>query len=155
MVEIKKFNSIERGEWFTPHVVEPAFGIDRIIWHILEHSFIEISKENDENYTILKLRNKICPIDFSVYPLFEKDGLDEIALKITASIREIDGINVNYDGTKSIGRRYARGDEIGVPYAITIDHQTVEDNTVTLRERDSQEQKRMSIEELLLFISKY
>ena len=98
----------------------------------------------------MKLRNKICPIDFSVYPLFEKDRLDEIALKITASIRNIDGINVNYDGTKSIGRRYARGDEIGVPYAITIDHQTVEDNTVTLRERDSQEQKRMSIEELLL-----
>jgi len=155
MVEIKKVNSIERGEWFTPHVVEPAFGIDRIIWHILEHSFTETSKENDDYYTILKLKNKICPIDFSVYPLFEKDGLDEIALKITASIRDIDGINVNYDGTKSIGRRYARGDEIGVPYAITIDHQTVEDNTVTLRERDSQEQKRMSIEELLLFISKY
>ena len=76
-------------------------------------------------------------------------------ISIRMGMQAIDGINVNYDGTKSIGRRYARGDEIGVPYAITIDHQTIDDNTVTLRERDSQEQKRMSIEELLLFISKY
>ena len=155
MVEIKEVKSIERGEWFTPHVVEPAFGIDRIIWHILEHSYTEISKENDDYYTILALKNKICPIDFSVYPLFEKDGLDEMAKKIIFSIRDIKGINVNYDGTKSIGRRYARGDEIGVPYAITVDHQTLEDNTVTLRERDSQEQKRMHIEDLLKFISQY
>ena len=83
-----------------------------------------------------------------------KDGLDTKAHEILKSAIDV-GIDAYYDEAGSIGRRYARGDEIGVPYAITIDHQTVEDNTVTLRERDSQEQKRMSIEELLLFISKY
>ncbi len=155
MVEIKKVKSIERGEWFTPHVVEPAFGIDRIIWHILEHSYHEVTKENDEEYTILSLQNNICPIDFSVYPLYEKDGMQEIAHEIMDKIREINGITVNYDGSKSIGRRYARGDEIGIPYAITIDHQTLEDRTVTLRDRDTQNQQRLSIEELFQFASKY
>ncbi len=155
MVEKKMIKSIERGEWFIPHVVEPAFGIDRIIWHILEHSYNEIQKEDGENYTVLSLKNNIAPLDFSVYPLYEKGGMDKLSREIISSIRKIKGINVNYDGSKSIGRRYARGDEIGVPFAITIDHQSVEDNTVTIRERDSQTQKRMSVEELLDFIKEY
>ncbi len=70
MVEIKNTKIIQRGEWFTPHVIEPAFGIDRIIWHILEHSHKEISKKDDENYTVLSLNSDVVPIDFSLYPLF-------------------------------------------------------------------------------------
>ena len=155
MVEIKNTKIIQRGEWFTPHVIEPAFGIDRIIWHILEHSHKEISKKDDENYTVLSLNSDVVPIDFSVYPLFEKDGMGLASKKIVEKIRSIKGINVNYDGSKSIGRRYARGDEVGVPFAITVDHQSLEDNTITLRERDSQNQKRMSIEDLLEFVSEY
>ena len=81
--------------------------------------------------------------------------MQEIALELIDKIREINGTNINYDGSKSIGRRYARGDEIGVPYAITIDHQTLEDRTVTLRDRDTQNQQRLSIEELFKFVSKY
>ena len=155
MIEIKNIKFTERGEWFTPHVIEPAFGIDRIIWHILEHSHKEILKEGDETYTILSLNDKIAPLDFSVYPLYEKDGMKESAQNLIKKIREINGINVNYDGSKSIGRRYARGDEVGVPFAITVDHQTIDDDTITLRERDSQKQRRMSISELLEFISNY
>ena len=155
MVELKNIKSIERGEWFIPHVVEPAFGIDRIIWHILEHSHNEIKKEDGETYTILSLKRNISPLDFSVYPLYEKDGMEELSQELISSIRKIKGINVNYDGSKSIGRRYARGDEIGVPYAITIDHQSLEDNTITIRERDTQKQTRMSIKDLLHFISEY
>jgi glycyl-tRNA synthetase len=155
MVELKNIQTTERGEWFTPHVIEPAFGIDRIMWHILEHSHDESLKEGDETYTVLKLNKKVAPVDFSVYPLYEKDGMKEMAQVIIKSIRLNKGINVNYDGSKSIGRRYARGDEIGVPYAITIDHQTLEDSSITLRERDSQEQKRMAITELLEFIANF
>jgi glycyl-tRNA synthetase len=155
MVELKNIKSIERGEWFIPHVVEPAFGIDRIIWHILEHSHNETKKEDGETYTILSLKRNISPLDFSVYPLYEKDGMEELSQELISSIHEIKGINVNYDGSKSIGRRYARGDEIGVPYAITIDHQSLEDNTITIRERDTQKQTRMSIKDLLHFISEY
>ncbi|HJM44495.1 MAG TPA: His/Gly/Thr/Pro-type tRNA ligase C-terminal domain-containing protein, partial [Candidatus Poseidoniaceae archaeon] len=155
MVEIKNIKTTERGEWFTPHVVEPAFGIDRIIWHILEHSHKEILKEDDETYTILSLNKNIAPLDFSVYPLYEKDGMKEVAQDIIKKMRGVSGINVNYDGSKSIGRRYARGDEVGVPFAITVDHQTLEDNTITLRERDSQKQERMSIDNLLKFVSDF
>jgi len=155
MVEIKNTKIIQRGEWFIPHVIEPAFGIDRIIWHILEHSHKEISKKDDENYTVLSLNSDVAPIDFSVYPLFEKDGMGLASKKIVEKIRNMKGINANYDGSKSIGRRYARGDEVGIPFAITVDHQSLEDNTITLRERDSQNQKRMSIEDLLKFVSEY
>ena len=155
MVEIKDVKITQRGEWFTPHVIEPAFGIDRIIWHILEHSHTEIPKKEDDNYTVLALNNDVAPIDFSVYPLFEKDGMGLLSQKLVSKIREVKGINANYDGSKSIGRRYARGDEVGVPFAITVDHQSLEDNTITLRERDTQSQKRMSIDDLLEFVSEY
>ena len=154
-MELKNIKSIERGEWFTPHVVEPAFGIDRIIWHILEHSYNETKKEDTDKYAILSFKKNIAPIDFSVYPLYEKEGMDILSREIIESIRKISGVNVNYDGSKSIGRRYARGDEIGVPYAITVDHQSLEDNTVTIRERDTQTQKRLTVNELLDFINEY
>ena len=155
MVEIKEMKITQRGEWFTPHVIEPAFGIDRIIWHILEHSHKEIPKKDDENYTLLGLKTDVAPIDFTVYPLFEKDGMEILSKKLVEKIMSMKGINANYDGSKSIGRRYARGDEVGVPFAITVDHQSLEDNTITLRERDTQTQKRMSIEDLLEFVSEY
>ena len=155
MIEIKNIKSIERGEWYTPHVIEPAFGIDRIIWHILEHSYNEIDKKDDENYALLSLNESIAPINFAIYPLFEKEGLKEKAEEILNSLREIKGINVYYDGSKSIGRRYARGDEVGVPFAITVDPQTISDGTITLRYRDSQKQERISILKLLEFASKF
>ncbi len=154
MVEIKDIKTVDRGEWFIPHVVEPAFGIDRIIWHILEHSYNEINKKDDENYTILSLNKKIAPLNFAVYPLYEKDGMKQKADSISQLLREVDGISVIYDGSKSIGRRYARGDEIGIPFAVTVDLQTIEDETITIRYRDSQEQERITVSELLDFATK-
>ena len=135
------------GEWFIPHVVEPAFGIDRIIWHILDHAFEETTKQG-ENYTLMKLNPNVVPVDYSVFPLFEKDGMKELALEINNKFNERSGIVSTYDSSGSIGRRYARADEIGIPFCITVDHQSLEDSTVTVRQRDTGEQTRVPINEL-------
>ncbi len=130
------------GEWFTPHVVEPAFGIDRIIWHVIDHAFNESGKSGEE-YTILSLDENVAPFDVSVLPLFDKDGMDGIARKLASEINRIPGIKADIDTSRSIGRRYARADEIGIPWAITVDHSTVDDGTVTIRRRDDQMQIRV------------
>ena len=135
------------GEWFIPHVVEPAFGIDRIIWHILDHAYQETTKQ-DEIYTLMKLSPNIVPVDYAVFPLFEKDGMGEIARAVNHQLNSKTGIVSTYDSSGSIGRRYARADEIGIPICVTIDYQSVEDNTVTVRDRDTGEQKRVSIVDL-------
>ena len=147
MVEIKEIETTISGEWFTPHVIEPAFGIDRIIWHLLDHSYEELMKEG-EDYTMMKFNDKVSPIDAIILPLFEKDGMDKIASEITNIANSIPGVRVEMDTSKSIGRRYARADEIGVPWTITVDHISKEDNTVTVRRRDDQLQIRVSIEDI-------
>ena len=135
------------GEWYIPHVVEPAFGIDRIIWHILDHGYDETGKDGEE-YTVMRLSEHVAPVDFCVFPLFEKDGMGEIAKSIHATLCSKQNIVSMYDSSGSIGRRYARADEIGVPKCITVDHQSLEDKTVTIRERDSGEQHRVHIDSL-------
>jgi len=87
-----------------------------------------------------------------VLPLFEKDGMGEVARELNSKINSMKGVKSLLDSSKSIGRRYARADEIGVPWAVTIDHQTIEDNTVTVRRRDDQKQIRTSIDGLLSLI---
>lgn len=138
----------ETGEWYIPHVIEPAFGIDRIIWHVIDHAYHETVK-NDEPYTIMKLAEGVAPVDFAVLPLFEKDGMAEMAWDIHQRICRAAGLVSMYDGTGSIGRRYARADEIGVPKCITVDHQSIEDGTVTVRLRDTGEQHRVAITDLV------
>lgn len=135
------------GEWFIPHVVEPAFGIDRIIWHILDHAYQETTKQ-DEIYTLMRLSSNIVPVDYAVFPLFEKDGMGQIARMVNDQLNSKSGIVSTYDSSGSIGRRYARADEIGIPICVTVDHQSVEDNTVTIRDRDTGKQKRVSIADL-------
>ena len=135
------------GEWFIPHVVEPAFGIDRIIWHILDHAYEETTKQG-ENYTLMKLSPTIVPVDFAVFPLFEKGGMKDIAMGVNQQLNSRLGVVSVYDSSGSIGRRYARADEIGIPICVTVDHQSVTDNTVTVRNRDTGEQRRVKISEL-------
>ena len=133
------------GERFIPHVIEPSFGIDRILYAILEHSYYERS---DSGYKVLKLPPRIAPIKVGVFPLMPKDNLDVEARKLLEKLRT-SGIPSYYDESGSIGRRYARADEIGVPFCVTIDYQTLEDSTVTIRDRDSAKQKRVKIENLV------
>jgi len=149
MYEEKHIETTEHGEWFLPHVVEPAFGIDRILWHVLDHAYDESGKSDEETYTVLRLRPKVAPIDVAILPLMEKDGLGDLAIKIHQNICSVPQLISYYDGSGSIGRRYARADEIGVPWAITVDHQSLNDDTVTIRRRDDGVQIRLHIEQLI------
>jgi glycyl-tRNA synthetase len=148
MVEVIRVQETIRGEWFLPHVVEPAFGLDRIIWHLLDHGYEMTSKEGEE-YLILHLSESVAPYEVVVLPLFEKDGMGEIAKELQIKLLEINRIGVYYDGSRSIGRRYARADEIGVPWAVTIDYESLEDGSVTVRRRDDQSQIRVSTDDLV------
>ena len=148
MVTIRSEEKIVHGEWFTPHVIEPAFGIDRIIWHILDHSYTETEKEG-EDYNIMRLSSSVSPFDVAVLPLFDKDGMGDIASQILTDVNSMPGLRGEMDSSKSIGRRYARIDEIGVPWAITVDHQTLEDGSVTVRRRDDQKQVRAPVDEVM------
>lgn len=136
------FEDIEeeiKGEKIVPHVIEPSFGIDRILYCTLLHSF----KETEEK-DYFQFAKEIAPIQVSVFPLMNKDGLGEIAVEITHDLREA-GFTVDNDTSGTIGKRYARADEVGVPIAITVDFDTKEDNTVTIRDRDTEEQERVEI----------
>ena len=153
MVSRKTIETSVAGEWFTPHVIEPAFGIDRIIWHILDHSYSEIEKSGEE-YTVLRLAESVAPSDVIILPLFDKDGMGRIARKLTGQINGLRMIKAELDNSKSIGRRYARADEIGIPWAITVDHTTTEDSTVTIRRRDDQKQIRANIDDVIDSLAK-
>ena len=131
------------------HVLEPSSGIDRVIASLLLSSL----KKRETGYNLLKLPGHISPYRVAVLPLQKKDGLSEKALEIFSRLRKIEPYSV-YDESGAIGRRYARQDEIGTPYCITIDYETLERNVVTIRERDGDTQiKEISVEEL--FSSKH
>ncbi len=125
---------------FVPHVIEVSFGVDRNVFSLLDVFYRE---EEDKKY--FALPKQVAPYIAGVYPLVNKDNVDKKAWEIYQQIKSRD---VFYDDKGSIGRRYARADEIGVYYGITIDYQTLEDNTVTVRNRDTKEQERVSIEKL-------
>ena len=152
MVSISEQKNIVEGEYFTPHVIEPAFGIDRIIWHILDHNYTEVEKEG-ESYTIMSFSPSVAPVDVTILPLFDKDGMDILAREISERVGLIQGVKVEIDSSRSIGRRYARSDEIGTPWAVTVDHQSLEDGSVTIRRRDDQKQVRASVDSLLEHLS--
>ena len=134
-----------KGERIIPHVIEPSFGIDRILYCTLLHSFKTEEDGFEKEY--FKFAKEIAPIQVSVFPLMNKEGLGEIAIDITHKLREA-GFTVDNDTSGTIGKRYARADEVGVPIAITVDFDTKEDNTVTIRDRDTEEQERVKIEDL-------
>jgi len=127
---------------YIPHVIEPSFGVERIIHVVLEHAYRE---KGDR--VVLSLSEEIAPIKYAVFPLVKRDGLDAKAKEVYLMLKG-KGYTVLYDDDGSIGRRYARADEIGVCKAITVDYQTLEDGTVTVRDRDSWQQKRVKIEEI-------
>jgi glycyl-tRNA synthetase len=132
------------GEEVTPHVIEPSYGIDRMIYAVLEHSYHE-EIVDDEERRVLRFPPAVAPIQVAVFPLMNRDGLPEIAREIADALRRR-GILAEYDDSGAIGRRYRRQDEVGTPFAITVDYDTKEDRTVTLRDRDSMRQVRIGIE---------
>jgi glycyl-tRNA synthetase len=137
------------GEKYVPHVIEPSFGIDRILYLLLEHSYQEL-KKNEEDYHMLRFRAAVAPIKVGVLPLISDERLEDLARSINRSLRN-SGIETYYDSGGTIGRRYARMDEVGTPYCVTIDHQSLDDNTVTVRDRDTTDQERKNIDELIAY----
>ncbi|MEF8842520.1 MAG: glycine--tRNA ligase [Haloarculaceae archaeon] len=131
----------ESGEHVTPHVVEPSFGIGRIVYTVLVHAH-ERDVVDDEERTYLELPAGVAPTTVGVFPLMSRDGLDDRARDLAADLREA-GFDVEYDDSGNIGRRYRRQDEVGTPYCVTVDYESLEDGTVTVRERDSTEQARV------------
>ena len=135
------------NEHFVPAVVEASAGVDRALLTILADAFTQ-EEVNGESRTVLKLSPKIAPIKVAVFPLMNKNNMPEISQNIVDDIRNA-GIASFYDAGGSIGKRYRRQDEAGTPFGITVDHDTLEDNTVTLRDRDTMEQERISIDKVI------
>lgn len=128
-----------------PHVVEPSMGVDRMFYCVLEHCYRPASPGKEWEW--FALPPAIAPYAAGIFPLMKKDGLDEMAQKLVGELRE-EGLEVYYSQSGSIGRRYARADEIGVPFGITVDYTTKEDSTVTIRYRDDGKQERVKMGEL-------
>ncbi len=136
-----------QGEKVIPHVIEPSFGLDRITYTILEHSFEKDTVDGEER-RVLRLKRWMAPVQVAVLPLLSKGDFIEVAKEIVEMLRSA-GIYTEYDDSGSIGRRYRRFDEIGTPFCVTVDHQTLEDGTVTIRDRDTTRQVRVSRDELV------
>jgi glycyl-tRNA synthetase len=135
-----------RGEDIVPHVIEPSYGIDRMCYAVLEQAYDEDIADG-ETRTVMRLSPNVAPVQVAVFPLMTRDGLDIIADEITRTFHK-QGILAEYDDGGAIGRRYRRQDEIGTPFAITVDYETKENNTVTLRDRDTMKQVRIPIKRL-------
>jgi glycyl-tRNA synthetase len=134
--------SEEGGRRFVPHVIEPSFGLDRLVYVALEYAYAKQDKR-----AVLSLARDLAPMQVSVFPLMNKDGLLEKADEVYHMLVN-EGFSVDWDSSGSIGRRYARADEAGTPLGITVDYQTLEDGTLTLRDRDSWRQVRSELGKL-------
>lgn len=153
--ELLIFEDVEEeinGEKIIPHVIEPSFGIDRIVYSVLLHSFHTAENEDDKDY--FKFAKSIAPVQLGIFPLVNKEGPREIAIELTEKLRS-HGFTVEYDASGTIGKRYARADEIGIPLAITVDFESLEDNQVTVRDRDTEQQERIAIDSLEDYLKNY
>lgn len=136
----------ETKESYTPYVIETSIGVDRMFLSVMCHSYAEERLEDGETRIVLRLPAALAPVKLAVMPLVRKDGLPEIAHDVINGLRF--HFNCKYDEKDSIGKRYRRQDAVGTPYCVTVDYETKENNTVTLRNRDTMEQKRVRIDEL-------
>ncbi len=143
IIEREEKVTVDR-ENFVPIVIEPAFGLDRIIYAILDHN---LGLRDESGYVFLKIPYEISPYDAAVLPLMARDGLDQKANEIYEELLR-QKFTVIYDDSGSIGKRYSRYDEVGIVYCITVDYETLKDDTVTIRHRDTREQLRIKVNEI-------
>ena len=134
--------AFKEGRRFIPHVVEPSFGSDRLVYVAVEYAY-----QPKKDRAVLSLPRELAPIQVGVYPLMGKDGLPEKAWQVCQMLVK-EGFMVEYDESGSIGRRYARADEAGTPLGVTIDYDTLKDDSVTIRDRDTWKQVRTPIGQL-------
>ena len=136
----------ETGESYVPYVVETSIGVDRMFLQVMSAAYTEEQLEGGDSRVVLKFPPALAPIKVAVLPLVKKDGMPEVAQKIVDRLKY--DYNVVYDEKDSVGKRYRRQDAIGTPFCVTVDGQTLEDGTVTVRHRDTMQQERVKIEEL-------
>lgn len=141
----------ELNKSYTPYVVETSIGVDRMFLTVMSAAYTEEQVEGSESRVVLKFPPALAPIKLAVLPLLKKDNLPEKAREIIDSLKF--DFKCQYDEKDSIGKRYRRQDAIGTPYCVTVDHQTLQDNTVTIRYRDTMEQERVAIDKLSDIIS--
>ncbi len=146
-------NGQPKGEWYLPHVIEPSAGLDRGVLAILCEAYTPDPDRASGVY--MKFHPRISPIKAAVFPLVKKDGMPEIAEPLFAELRKRFGHlgTIEYDEKQSIGKRYARMDEAGCPFCFTIDSETLTDQTVTVRDRDTLEQSRLAIDQVGDFLA--
>ena len=145
-----KYFDPQTKESYTPYVIETSIGVDRMFLSVMCHSYKEEQLENGETRVVLMLPPALAPTKLAVLPLVKKDGLPEKAREIVNNLKF--HFNTSYDEKDTIGKRYRRQDAVGTPFCVTVDYDTLQDNTVTLRFRDTMEQERVSIDQLLSII---
>ncbi len=143
----------ELNQSYVPFVIETSVGLDRLFLSVLASSFKIEKLEGDESRTVLSLPAALAPYKAAIFPLLKKDGLPELSESIMNSLKF--DFNLAYDEKDTIGKRYRRHDAIGTPFCITVDHQSIEDKTVTIRDRDTMKQSRIKIDELKSFLDQH
>ena len=133
---------------YTPNVIESSVGVGRLFMAVLANAYVE-EKVGDETRIVLKIAPEIAPVKVAVLPLSKKPELSALSVKLHKEIVQKTGWNVEYDETQSIGKRYRRQDEIGTPYCVTVDFDSLQDGQVTVRERDSMKQTRVKIDDVV------
>jgi glycyl-tRNA synthetase len=146
-----KYRDPHTNEEYTPHCIEPTFGVDRTVLAILINAYEQEQLEDGTERVVMKFAPNLAPVKAAVLPLMKKDGLEELANSLYADLGQ--NWNIDLDISGSIGKRYRRQDEIGTPFCITVDHQTKDDETVTIRHRDSMKQERVKIDELESYLA--
>ena len=150
-----RYTDPNTGEKFIPHVIEPTFGLSRLLLMLMleayEEEELENAKGEKETRVVMRLHHRLAPYKAAVLPLSKKPELQEVARPLRDRLAKL--WNVDYDETQSIGRRYRRQDEIGTPYCITVDFDSLEDKAVTVRDRDSMKQERISMTEVENYLS--
>jgi glycyl-tRNA synthetase len=145
--DLQYFDEVTR-ERYTPHVIEPSAGADRGTLAFLCEAYCEDKAPDDKGQmqerTVLKLHPRLAPFKAAVFPLVKKDGMPEVAQRLYRCLKL--HFNVFYDESGAVGRRYRRQDEAGTPFCLTVDGQTLQDQTVTLRDRDTLEQRRIHLD---------
>ena len=142
----------ETGESYTPYCVETSIGVDRMFLAVLSHAYTVEELEGGESRVVLRIPAPLAPIKVAVLPLLKKDGLPELAQKVVDEIKY--DFNYQYDEKDSIGKRYRRQDAIGTPFCVKVDYDSLKDNCVNVRDRDTMEQVRVPISELRAMIDK-
>jgi len=140
----------DRKDKYVPHVIEPSFGVDRLMLAVITSAYAE-DKVGSDTRTVLRFHPRLAPIKAAVLPLVKSNS--KLVEKARALFKTLQRrYHVSYDASGAIGRRYRRMDEVGTPFCVTVDFDTLEDGTVTLRDRDTTEQERISVPQLIQYM---